>query len=242
MLTKIDLSTLEPLYDKKFSCPFCKEAFTSKKVRSRFVKPLRTDSDFGPLFDANEENNPLYYYVIVCPHCGFSFTEDFSKNISQMNRNKIQQEITDKIEKTIDYCGPRDFDLAVRASKLAIYTGQLLQEKHAVMGNLCLRLAWLYRGAGKKEEETRFLQLSAIEFEQSFINTDFNSETTPEMQILYLVGELNRKLGNYQQAVNYFSKVVEHPDRSRYVKYVNLAREQWKIAVEEYREQKDENN
>ena len=62
----------------------------------------------------------------------------------------------------------------------------------------------------------------------------------PEIQILYLVGAINQKLGNYNKAVQFFAKVTEHETKSRYTKYVNLARKQWKIAVEEYRETRKE--
>lgn len=238
MMKKLDLSQLDPLYDKKLKCIFCQQDFTSKRVRSRFVKPIRVESDFGPVFKKEEQNNPLYYYVTVCPHCGLSFSEDFGKRIGKAAKNAILEEITKKIDKSVNYSYVRDFDTAVRAFKLAIYSAELLNEKHMVFANLCLRLAWLYRGEGMNNEEVRFLHLAALEFEQSYLNTDFNPETTPEMQVLYLVGELYRKLGKYQEAVKYFSSVVDHPDRSRYMKYVNLARDQWKLAAEEYREVK----
>lgn len=239
MMKQNDLSSLEPLYDKKYQCPLCLKSFTSKKVRSRFIKPQTVESDFGPIYKEGERNNPLFYYVIVCPQCGFAFTEEFGRNISQTGRQQVMQEITTKMDKSTDYCTSRDFEMAVRTYKLAIYTGQLVKEKHTVFANICLRLSWLYRGAGRIAEEQRFLQLAATEFEQSYIISDFNPDTVPEMQILYLIGELNRKLGKYNEAVRYFSMVAEHQERSRYIKYVNLAREQWKKAVEEYREKKE---
>lgn len=239
MLKKPDLSQLEPLYDKKIECPFCHNLFTSKKVRSRFVKPIKAESDFGPIYKKDDRNNPLYYYVTVCPHCGFSFTEDFSHLIGQAARNKVQTEITAKMDKMTDFCGERSIEQAVRAYKLAIYAGQLVKEKHIVFANLCLRLAWLQRNAANKDEERRFLQLAASEYEQSYMHSDFNTETTPEMSILYLIGELSRRLGKFNEAIKYFTKVLEHPDRSRYMKYTTLARQQWKAAVDEYRENKE---
>ncbi|NLI92983.1 MAG: DUF2225 domain-containing protein [Peptococcaceae bacterium] len=235
----MDLSTLDPLYDKKVKCPYCHNTFTTKKVRSRFVKPLKVEQDFGPVFKDGEGNNPLLYYVTVCSECGFSFSEDFSNHISQTARNKIQKEISEKMDRVTDFWGKRDFNQAVRAYKLAIYSGQLVQEKHIVFANLCLRLAWLYRSTDNQKEESRFLQLAASEFEKSYIHTDFNPETTPELSILYLIGEINRRLGNYNVAIKYFTAVAEHPDRSRYTKYVNYAREQWQLAAREYREKKE---
>ncbi len=234
-MKEIELSGLDTLYDKKVQCPFCSHSFTSKKVRIKFIKPLKVDSDFGPIFAKEDKNNPLFYYVIVCPNCGFSFTEDFSKPFGQLTKQKVEDEISKKIDRNIDYCGVRDFLGAERAYKLAIYSGQLIGENHIVFANLCLRLAWINRGTGKKEEERRFLQLAASEFEQSYINTDFIPKNMPEIQILYLIGELNRQLGNSSKAVRYFSAVIGHPEKSKNSKYVNLARSQWKLAADEYR-------
>lgn len=238
---KEDLSKLEPLYDKTYECAFCGLSFKTKKVRSRFVKPRGTDSDFGPIFSPGESNNPLLYFIDVCPQCGLAFTEDFARAYSQTVKQRIQQEITDKMDKSANYCGERDFAKAVKAYKLAIYSAQVTRERHIAFANVCLRLAWLYRCEGKHTEENRFTQLAAAEFEQSYINSDFNAENIPEMQILYIIGELNRKLGKYNEAVKYFTAVVEHEDRSRYTKYVKLAREQWQLTVHDYRGKKENN-
>ena len=138
-------SNLEPLYAKSYQCAFCGLSFKTKKVRSRFIKPKGADSDFGPVFPPGEGNNPLLYFINVCPQCGLAFTEDFAKVYSQTARQKIQQEITDKMDKGMDYCGERDFTKAVKAYKLAIYSAQITAEKHIAFANVCLRLAWLYR-------------------------------------------------------------------------------------------------
>ena len=236
METKKDISLIEPLYDKKISCPFCQKAFKTKKVRSRFIKPLRVDRDFCPIFSEGD-HSPLYYYVVICPECGFAFTEDFTSYFSQASRDKVDKEITGRMDKNIDYCGERDFDTAIRTYKLAIYSAQLVKEKHIVFAHLCLRLAWTYRGKGERDEEERFLKLALSEYEKVFANSDFDPEKIPEMQVLYMIGELNRRLGNYSEAVKYFATVTEHEDKSRYIKYVNFAKEQWKLAVEEHRSQ-----
>ncbi|MGI5902132.1 MAG: DUF2225 domain-containing protein [Desulfitobacteriia bacterium] len=237
-MKKPDLTNLSVLYDKKIECSACKTLFTSKKVRSRFVKPQAVDSDFGPIYAPGDEGNPLLYFVAVCPECGFSFTEDFSKPLSSSVRQIIVNELSNKLDRSVDFCGPRDFSTAVRTYKLAIYSGELVREKHITFAKLCLRLAWLQRNKGDREEEKRFLQLAATEFEQSYIHSDFNPEKVPEIFILYMIGELNRRLGNYDIALRYYDAVVNHRDRSRYTRYIKMAREQWKIAVDEHRARK----
>jgi len=237
MTSKIDVSKLEPLYEKNCICPICSTSFTSKKIRTRFVKPWKVDTDYGPIFKQGDYN-PLFYYITVCPECGFSFSEDFSVLSGEKIKQIVKKQITEKMDRHIDYRSARDFDQAVKTHKLAIYSAQVVGEKHIVFAKLCLRLAWLYRGIEDKVEENRFLQLATAEYEQSYIHSDFNPESMPEIAVLYMIGELNRKLGNYNEAVRYFATVVEHPDKSRYQKYTNLAREQWKSAVDEYRNMK----
>ncbi|MGE7905954.1 DUF2225 domain-containing protein [Peribacillus sp. NPDC094092] len=59
-------------------CLLCKQKSTTKKVRSRFVKVTKYDTDFHPIY-ADPTVNALYYNIFVCPHCGFSYSEDFSR-------------------------------------------------------------------------------------------------------------------------------------------------------------------
>ncbi|MEV5113296.1 DUF2225 domain-containing protein [Peribacillus frigoritolerans] len=51
---------------------------SNKKVRSRFVKVAKYDTDFCPIH-ADSAVNSLYYNIFVCSHCGFSYSEDFSR-------------------------------------------------------------------------------------------------------------------------------------------------------------------
>ncbi|MFA6807595.1 MAG: DUF2225 domain-containing protein [Eubacteriales bacterium] len=230
-------NSLVPLYDKKLKCIYCDKEFTSKKVRSQYVRPKLIDSDYGPFFD-KEDYNPLYYYVKVCPHCGFTFSEDFEENLSAFAKARVDSEIIKKKWAKSDYCGNRTFSSAVIAFKMAIYTGELINEKHIVLANLCIRLAWIYRNEGILEEEMRFMKLAAKEYEESYLNSDFNQNLMSEMLVLYFIGETNRKIGNYNEAIKYFNKIIEHPEKGKYVKYVNKARRQWEVTVEQYKNDK----
>jgi uncharacterized protein (DUF2225 family) len=228
---------LTPLYDKKVKCIFCGQTFNTKKVRSNFSKAYKTDTDFRPIYKEEGERT-LHYYVNVCPSCGFAFTDDFSDYISTAAREKVESEMASKWDKNF-YCSDRDMDIGIRTYKLAIYAAQLVGQRHIVFANLCIRLAWIYREAGDSESENRFLALAAKEYEESFVNTDFTNTAMREIEILYLIGELNRRLGNYEKSLQYFKSVVGHEDRSRYTKLVNMARDQWKAAIEEYRMQQE---
>ena len=228
---------LETYYDKKLVCIYCREPFTSLRIRSRFSIPYQIDSDFCPHYK-NKEVNPHYYYVNVCPKCGFAFSEEFSDKFPLGTKEQIKVQITDQWEKR-NYSKFRDVRLAVNSYKLAIFAGSLKKEKHVAMGGLCLRLAWIYRMEKSSEQELRFLSLALKEFEESFLSSDYIGSSMSDLKMLFISGELHRRLGNFDKAIIYFAKIIEHPQRDEERKMLNMAREQWKITVEENRDKKN---
>jgi len=232
----MDAKKLDPLYDKEVKCLFCEHKFTTKKVRSRAAVPYQIDSDFCPHYKEGVEN-PLYYFINVCPECGFAFYDEFTPYMNPRVRQNIQKNLADKWEKR-DYGKKRNEQQGIATLKLALLTATLKEEKHTVIGSICLRLAWIYRARQDRAEEERFLRLALQEFERGFMESDFDGTSMTEMKIMYMIGELNRRLGNHQQALNYFSRVIEHPMKHEDPRTVNFAREQWRATVEEHRELK----
>lgn len=219
------MTELHPLYDKKFECLMCKKAFTSKKVRSRFVKVLSYDTDFCPTY-ASEDANPLLYYVKVCPHCGFSFSEDFQPYFAPGTKELIQEKVCNQWVPQ-DFSGERTVSTALQTYKLAAYCGTLKREKHINISGLYMRLAWFYRGLQNKEQERRFTNLALQEYMDSYIEDDYRGTQVTEVRMLYLIGELSRKTDNIEQATKYFSKVIEKQKSTTEATTVELAKERW---------------
>lgn len=224
---------VEEYYERNITCIYCTESFNTYKLRSRFTVPYQIDSDFCQHF-REKMLNPYYYYINVCPHCGYAFSEEFSSWFPKGSRELIGAQMKEQWEKR-DLCKLRDLQQAINSYKLAIYAGSLKKEKHGVMGGLCLRLAWIYRLENNTEQEQRFLGLALREFEESYLISDFINSSLSELNTLYFCGELNRRLGDLPKAISYFTKIFEHPDRDEERKMLYMAREQWKITVEENR-------
>ncbi|MCO1600576.1 DUF2225 domain-containing protein [Desulfosporosinus nitroreducens] len=229
------MNSVKAFYEKKLTCIFCGSPFISQRVRSRFAVPYRTDSDFCPHF--REGNyNPHYYFVNVCPECGFAFSEEFSEQFPLGSKELINSRIT-KHWKKRDFGEERDLQQALESYKLAILAGTLKKEKNAVLAGLCLRLAWLYRTEDNTEQEMRFLVLALKAYEESFVHSDFADTSMSEIRVLFMIGELSRRLEQYKKAVSYFSKIIQHKNADGEPKIVNLAREQWREAAEELRKE-----
>lgn len=226
------MQSLDPFYEKKMVCVFCGKPFTTLKVRSRFSIPYQIDSDFCPHY--REGNyNPHFYFVNVCSECGFAFSEEFSDQFPLGSREVIQSNITKHWTKR-NFGEVRDIQQALESYKLAILAGSLKKEKNAVLAGLCLRLAWLYRAEKMAEQESRFLASALNAYEESFVHSDFTGTSMSELNVLFMIGELSRRLGQYQKAILYFSKVIQHKNAKDEQKMVNRAREQWRVAKEEY--------
>jgi len=224
---------LESFYEKKLTCIYCTKPFNTLRVRSRFSIPYQIDSDFCPHF--REGNyNPHFYFVNVCPECGFAFSEEFSDQFPKGTKEIIRAQITGHWIKR-SFGQVRNIHQALEAYKLAILAGSLKEEKYAVIAGLCLRLAWLYRSENNSEQEKRFMGMALNAYEESFVHSDFADTSMSEIKVLFMIGESSRRLGQYPKAVSYFSKVVQHKDAKDEQKIVNMAREQWRVTREEKR-------
>jgi uncharacterized protein len=216
---------IEPIYDKKIECLVCKTVFFSKKVRSRFVKVTKYDTDFSPVYESDEAN-PLLYHIHVCPSCGFSFSDDFSRYFPPGAIETIQKEVTCRWIPR-NFSSKRTIQQALQTYKLAIYSGILKKEKHIVLAGIYMRIAWIYRSTGTAEQEQRFMKLSVHEYEESYIEDDFRGTQMSEVKLLYLIGELSTRIHDVTKAVQYFSKVIERQKQSVEPRIIEMARERW---------------
>ncbi|MCR8645323.1 DUF2225 domain-containing protein [Paenibacillus sp. N1-5-1-14] len=216
---------IDPLYQITVRCQHCMHTFETSRVRPSFKKGIQTDSDFCVHY---KDNNPDFYVVRVCPNCGYSFSENFSEKLTDSQREAIASKITVNWT-TRDFGGKRDWDTALHTYKLALLCAQIKSEKERVIAGLLHHIAWLHRYQGNKEEELRFLQyaldayISVYETEGTEINN---------ARLMYLMGEIHRRLGQYVDAVKWFSRVI-NDKRIMDSAMIAKSREQWVVTRED---------
>jgi uncharacterized protein (DUF2225 family) len=220
------IKALDYLYTKTVTCLMCQEKYTTKKVLSKYVRANKHDTDFCSYY-VSTKKNPILYYVQVCPTCGFSSSEEFSSYFPPTTLNTIQEKIC--VNWTgADYCIERTLDQAINSYKLAIYCATLKSEKHIALAGLHLRLSWLYRTERiNPEEEKRFLRLALTEYVNSYMIGDFADTHLSEIKLLYIIGDLSRRLGMREQATKYFSRVIEKQKETIEKGIVEMAKDQW---------------
>lgn len=205
----------------------CEVEFQTSKVRPSFKKGIATDTDFC-IHYKDPEVNPDYYIVRVCPQCGFSFTENFSQKISKSCKDDFRQKITANWQ-WIDYGGQRSLDTAIKLYKLALLSGQIVAQSDRVLAGILHHIAWLYRYKQDREQEMRFLQYALDSYIKVY---EFEGVELNNARLMYLLGELHRRLGMFNEAVQWFSRVV-NDKKIVDSAMISASRQQWEQTRED---------
>ena len=215
----------EMIYSRKLKCPICKNDFKNMKVKE---SKLRVEEAHSDLFTKYKGDiHPLQYAAIVCPKCGYAALEGNFDKILPRHHAIIKEKVSSKwIGK--DFTEKRTIEESIVCFKLALYCAELIQTKKAELAGICLKIAWLYR-MKEDEEENKFLKLSVDLYEESFAGEDGAMD---EITLTYLIGEIHKRLGDVDDAVNWIGKVISNPYIKSNPKIEKLAREQWQEIKE----------
>ncbi|WEK53449.1 MAG: DUF2225 domain-containing protein [Candidatus Cohnella colombiensis] len=216
---------MEPLYPIKVQCTCCEVEYQTSRVRPSFKKSINTDSDFCSYF---KTVNPDYYVVRVCPNCGFASTESFDDRL-QDRKKKLYLDKIGIHWKFRDYGQVRNNAEALECYKLALLTAQVVEEKDRVIAGILHHIVWLYRYDGNVEQEQRFLRYALDAYIRVF---ETERGSISNARLMYLIGELHRRLGEYHDAVKWFGRVIN--DRKiEDAAMIRASREQWQNIRED---------
>ncbi|WP_432360239.1 DUF2225 domain-containing protein [Sporosarcina sp. UB5] len=219
-------------YVKKMDCLNCQEKFTTTKIRSRFVRVSSHENDFKPIY-ADSTVNPIFYNVAVCPKCGFAFTDEFSAYFAPRVKKEIAQTIT-SLWNGRSFGDERTIDEAIETYKLAYLSANVKKEKSLTIAGITLRIAWLYDDIEDFESSKRFRAVSRDLYTQAYSAGDHAGTQMSETRVLYLMAELSYQIGDSEEAIRNFSRVIESQRTSTDPKVIDMAKDRW----QEIREQK----
>lgn len=222
---------ITPFYKKGVTCINCDNQFKSTKVRSRFIRISSYETDFKPLY-TDPSVNPIYYHVTVCPQCGFSFSEDFSPYFAPGTKEDIFKQLSEKWQKR-SFTEKRSVDEAIETYKLAYFSATLKKEKTLSIAGLVLRVSWLYRDKKNSEEELRFMTVARNLYTTAYSEGDYTGTQMSEVRILYLLAELSRRIGDEDEAIKGFSRVIEAQRTSTEPAIIEMAKDRWREIREE---------
>lgn len=216
---------MDPLYQTKVACVCCEAEYSTSRVRPSLKRAIRSDSDFCAYFSSV---NPDYYVVRVCPYCGFASTENSNARLVEWQRKAYLDRIGQHWTKR-DYGGERSGADALACYKLALLTAETIKDKDRVVAGILHHIAWLYRYEGNAEQELRFLGYALDAYVRTY---ESERDLVNNARLLYLIGELNRRLGRFHEAVRWFSRVV-HDKSIMDAAMIRASREGWQAVRDE---------
>lgn len=217
---KNEVSSENFLYDKSYICPVCGNNFKAKAVKVGKTRLVSKDTDLMPRY---ENINPLFYDVIICPRCGYSAMIKYFDKIRDEQALLIKSKITPRFKARI-YPDTYDIDIAIERYKLALLNAVVKNAKSSEKAYICLKTAWLYRIKESSDEEQKFIEQALIGFKEAYEKEAFPVCGMDRFTLMYLIGELSRRLGNDHEALLWFGKVIVSPNINPRLK--ELARDQ----------------
>jgi uncharacterized protein (DUF2225 family) len=198
------------LWDKKLKCPFCGTEFETTRMRTSAMKVKSKDTDFGAVY---ENECPYMYAITVCPFCLYAArNDDFEKVLVQYEPKMMEasQRMRKVLRKPdIFAVGTLTPETAIRRHEYAIEFSKLKNHPDlAEQAGLRLQMVWIWRLAGNADQEKEAVQEALKAYEDLYAKGSKLPEKLGEPGVLYLAGELNRRLGRLQEARQCFERAL----------------------------------
>ena len=209
------------LFDKGFNCPVCDAEFHSKMVRTGKVKLLSADTDLRPKYQLVDS---LKYDALVCPKCGYASLSRFFKFMLPAQAKMIRENITTNFKGIDTSANTYTYDDAISRHQLALANAVVKKAKDSEKAYTCLKIAWLYRGKAEnlpkdsenynqeikelKQQEVELLDNACEGFLSAYSKESFPMCGMDELTVTYLVADLCRRTGRFDEAARWISKVL----------------------------------
>lgn len=170
------------------ACPMCDTVFRTAAIMS--CGSGGQDSDFRPQYWGL---NPLPLFVHRCPECDFvAYDDEFE------HRGREVEGLPEDPGGT----GVERYVLAARKAEDA-------NASREEIGHLYLRAAWCARVEQDEDAEQRNMELAGRKIANAVQASEVNDSETATAS--YLVGELKRRCGDFEEAVNWFTRAASAP-------------------------------
>jgi hypothetical protein len=207
------------LFEKTYVCPVCDKEFHSKKVRTGKVKLLSADTDLRPKY---QYIDCLKYDVVACPKCGYAALDRFFRFMMPAQARMIRENISASFKGLPPTENIYTYDDAIERHQLALINTVVKKAKESEKAYTCLKMAWIYRGKAENlpqdaaqkekselaEQERKLLENAYEGFEDSFSKESFPMCGMDEITVSYLLADLARRIGRYEEASRWVSRVL----------------------------------
>lgn len=223
-----NLSPEDLLYDKTVICPVCGHKFKVRALKKFSYRIIDKSSDFFINY-SSEKLNPYFYDVWLCNSCGYATMKtDFDK-IRASRKELVTKNITTKWRPK-NYPNVYNENIAIERFKLSLLTYTVIGAPNYMKAMNCLKLAWIYRILKDNKNELSYMEKALNGFNEAYISEDFPMYGMDRFTLMYLIGELYRRLDKDDESLLWFSNVLGSTMASSKIK--NITREQRDLIKE----------
>lgn len=209
------------IFDRKVKCPVCSKDITVKAVKSAGIRVVSRDTDLMTYY---QEPDPSFYDAWFCSSCGYAAMSAKFSTISDTQAELVRKNISSKWQFNKVYPPVYDVDTAIEIHKLALLNTIVKMGRNSEKAMICLKLGWLFRLNKNQAEEIKFLTEAKNGFLRAYESESFPISGMDKPTLEYLIGELFRRVGDNENALQWLSKVLV--DRTAKQKIKDIAREQ----------------
>jgi hypothetical protein len=217
-------------YTKEAKCPICNNTFSTLKLKTSACYVDRKDEDFCTYYKGF---NPMFYEIYVCPSCAYSASEMSFNELTTFDVQLLRNAFSGR-EVARNFCGERSINDVIATFKLALYTANKRGAKKSILAGVCLKIAWAYRMVPDEENEKTFLKFALTNYMEAFDSEPLPNGNITEMMLLYLMGEISRRLGEYKNAIFWFGKAIACSESRTNSRIEKMTRDQWAMAKEQF--------
>lgn len=219
---------------KDVTCPICLNRFKATSIRASKCIPSGKDTDFRQIYNGL---TPYLYDIWVCPECNYSSPKSVFDEVKPGEIKKIAEVLASSNLK-LDLNKERTFESSLIYFKVSLLLMSYRKVANVLIAGVCLKTAWIYRQLND-ENEFEYLKKAIKYYEKAYSIERFPIAKLTELRVTYLLGELNRRVKNYSEAIRWFDIAVRNPKASAEPVIVRIARQQWAIAKEQYDKSKN---
>jgi len=224
------------LWNKKLTCPFCSKEFETTRLRASAIRVKEKWTDFGSLY---EGVSPTHYSITACPHCMVAarneefekFNAGYEPKLMEFSK-RARAQAPAKAE--LFALGELSVEQAVKRHELAIACHKMrAHSEPGELAGLYLHIVWMYRSNGNPEGERKALAPALEAYKEFYEKGSKMPEKLGEPGVLYLIGELYRRLNDFREARSYYAKALGSKELGAFPNIESLLREQMLVAKEQ---------
>lgn len=222
LLTGQNFANIHTCNDEVVECPI-----DGKKVTFCVTMSMTT---FGSLKDFQQQGAIGSHYeelINTCPKCHFSgYLDDFKEKLSPEEKNKIVTFLN------------KFNDLKIGEAQQCLIAAEIAEFRNKQKKDIAFRYvigSYLLR---KKKNDVALRKELQLKAKNNLIDALTNNEyedKTVVANINYLIAEMDRRTGNFDEAIKYYDLAINDSNKKDWVEPV--AKEQKELAIK-----KDDNN